>query len=117
METSSSQTSLLKDFFQGYEPLQYALEPNESPIFKDYQDTNFQTMLNLLKDSYVSKDIISRKNIFIVSFCMTTLVLLLINHKFTILSTYDKVKNSRIPNMKAIIFLSIIISLIVIRLN
>lgn len=117
METSSSQSSLIKDFFQGYEPLQYALEPNESPVFNDYQDENFQIMLNLFKNKYVTKNPISRKNIFIVSFCITVFILLLISHKFTLLSNYDQIKNKRVPNIKIIALISIILSLIITTLN
>lgn len=114
METN--QSSLLKDFFQGYEPLQYALEPNESPIFNDYQDTNFQTMYDLLKNKYDTKEPMTKKNIFIISFCVTSLILLLINSRFKLLSTYDENKN-RVPNMKVIVLLALIVSLLVAAIN
>ena len=113
--------SLIKDFFQGYEPLQYALEPNNSPIFEDYQDQNFNVMYDMLKNKFNGKPKsnnfkLNKHNIFIVSFCITTLILLLINSRFSLLSTYDKNKN-RIPNIKIIFTLSLIVAILVAIIN
>ena len=117
MQTSRP-TFFIKDFFQGYEPLEYALEPDESPIFKDYQDKHFSKMLKLLKQNYKVRDTsMTKGNIFIFSFCLSFLVLLLINHKFSILSKYDRNENKRVPNINIIIILALVISLIVYNLN
>lgn len=114
MESSNS----IKDFFQGYEPLQYALEPNNSPLFADYQDQNFNVMYKLLKNKYdkPEKILLNNRNIFIISFCVTTLILLLINNRFSLLSTFDKNKN-RVPNTKIIFIIALIVSVLVSIIN
>ena len=117
MEYNQLNEPNLKDFFQGYVPLQYAMEPTKSATFNDLQDQNFDLMYNILKNDYdYNQTPMNSSNNLIMSFCISVLVLMLISNKFKLLSKNDRNKK-KVPNIKMILLVSLIISLCVSIIN